>query len=396
VTTLREATLGPAYFRHRRLIEQSKHWSAAEISEYQQRRVRRLAARYGTAVTQKDDYRQDPRRFARWDLPPLTHTVRTGGTSGQPLRFSADTFARRQKERAYLFDIWSSAGYAPHDLRVVYRGNVHADLVHFDQLENAWIVSPSATTESQLSQLRTWVRTLPPFFLHVYPSSLYTFIDLLGEPLFRTLPVRGVLAGSEGFPEGERTAFERDFGLRVAHWYGHSEYAVLAYCCRHCAGFHFYPTYGQAELLDSGTDGLQRVIATSFNLIGTQFVRYDTGDLATPAAGECTNQFPRAATIVGRSQETFIDSSGRGRALGNYVFGIHGAFWDHIRDLQFVQDTPGLMRVRVVASPQADRGQIQQTLQRRLPMVSLDFEYVPVIERGQNGKRRYFVSGGAA
>lgn len=396
MTTLREAVLGPAYYRHRRLIEESKHWSAAEISEYQQRRVQRLAARYGTAVTQKDDYRADPGRFARWDLPLLSHTVRTGGTSGQPLRFTADTFARRQKERAYLFDIWSSAGYAPHDLRVVYRGNTRAELIHFDRLENAWIVSPSATTEAQLGRLRSWVRTLPAFFLHVYPSSLYTFIDLLGEPLFRTLPVRGVLAGSEGFPQGERDAFERDFGVRVAHWYGHSEYAVLAYCCRHCQGFHFYPTYGMAELVDSGTDGLQRVVATSFNLIGTHFVRYDTGDLGTPAVGECTNHFPRAASITGRSQETFVDSSGRSRALGNYVFGIHGPFWDHIRDLQFVQDTDGLLRVRVVASPGADRGEIQQTLRQRLPMVSLDFEYVPVIERGQNGKRRYFVRGGAA
>ena len=50
------------------------------------------------------------RRYSRWDMPLLTHTVRTGGTSGQPLRFTADTFARRQKERAYLFDIWSHIG----------------------------------------------------------------------------------------------------------------------------------------------------------------------------------------------------------------------------------------------------------------------------------------------
>ena len=72
-------------------------------------------------------------------------------------------------------------GYAPHDLRVVYRGNVHRGLVRFNRVENAWIVSPSATTEQQLGRLRRWVRTLPPFFLYVYPSSLFTFIDLLGE-----------------------------------------------------------------------------------------------------------------------------------------------------------------------------------------------------------------------
>src|ERR1700746_3319819 len=111
MTGIREHLLGPSYFHHRRLIEKSKNWSAGEIREYQATRFRRLIRRYGDEITQKDDYRRSPGRYARWELPLLTHTVRTGGTSGQTLRFTADTFARRQKERAYLFDIWSQVGY---------------------------------------------------------------------------------------------------------------------------------------------------------------------------------------------------------------------------------------------------------------------------------------------
>ncbi len=168
-------------------------------------------------------------------MPLLTHTVRTGGTSGQPLRFTADTFARRQKERAYLFDIWSQVGYAPYDLRVRYAGDIHGGMLRYNRLENVWIVSPGATVERELGGLRRWLRTLPPFFLHVYPSSLYTFIDLVGEDLFRSLPVRGVIAASEMFPAGEQLRFEQEFGIKIAHWYGHSEYAVLAYCCRDAA-----------------------------------------------------------------------------------------------------------------------------------------------------------------
>ena len=71
------------------------------------------------------------------------------------------------------------------------------------------------------------------------------------------------------------------------------------------------------------------------------------------------------------------------------MFGIHGSFWDQIRDLQFVQDKEGSLQVRLVANPGADRNQIQCTLERRLPMVRLQFEYNPVIERSPNGKRRY-------
>ncbi len=269
-------------------------------------------------------------------------------------------------------------------------------MLRYNRLENVWNVSPGATVERELGSLRQWLGTLPPFFLHVYPSSLYTFIDLVGEDLFRSLPVRGVIAASEMFPASEQLRFEQEFGIKIAHWYGHSEYAMLAYCCRDCRGFHFYPTYGHVELLSSEIEGCRRVVASSFNRMGTQFVRYDTGDLAVDPVGSCANDnYSRASSIVGRSQETFVDLSGRRRSLYGYAFGDldHDAFYDQIRDIQFVQDKAGCLLVRIVTNPGAERDQIQQTFERRIPMAKLEFEYVSAIERSPSGKRRYFVDG---
>lgn len=395
MTSVREGLLGPSYFYHRQLIGKSKTWSRDQVGEYQAARLRPALSKYGDRVTTKDDYRRDLPRYTPWSLPVLTHTVRTGGTSGQPLRFIADTFARRQKERAYLFDIWSRIGYSPFDLRVRYAGDIHGDLAQYNRLENVWNISPAATVESRLGELREWIRTIPPFFLHIYPSSLYTFIDLVGEKTFRGLPVRGIIAASEMFPPEQQQRFEADFGMKIAHWYGHSEYAILAYGCRDCHGFHFYPTYGQLELLPSETEGCQRVIASSFNKIGTQFIRYDTGDLAIAAEGSCAaDNFPRVSAIVGRSQETFIDNTGRRRSLFGYAFGDldHGTFWDNIRDLQFVQAQPGKLLVRLVLNHGANRGLIERTFEKRMPMTALTFEYVETINRSPSGKRRYLVN----
>jgi phenylacetate-CoA ligase len=394
MTGFRESLLGPSYFYHRRLIRDSKGWSKTEISDYQETRLRPLIERYGEEVTNKADYQRDLRRYTRWDVPPFTRVVRTGGTSGQPLRFTADTFARRQKERAYLFDIWSQVGYAPYDLRVRYAGDFHGGMLRYNRLENVWVVSPGATVEGKLAEFRQWLGTLPPFFLHVYPSSLYTFIDLVGEDLFRSLPIRGIIAASEMFPTDEQLTFEQGFGIKIAHWYGHSEYATLAYCCRDCRGFHFYPTYGHMELLPSETEGCRRVVATSFNRLGTQFVRYDTGDLAVDAITGCgRDNFLRSSAIVGRSQETFVDSSGRRRSLFGYAFGDldHDAFYDQIRDIQFVQEKPGCLRVRIVTNPGAEKDKIELAFEHRFPVARLEFEYVSAIERSPSGKRKYFV-----
>ena len=90
---------------------------------------------------------------------------------------------------------------------------------------------------------------LRPFFLHVYPSSLMFLIDFFGEQRFSEFPIKGILAGSEAFPLEQMKWFKDKFKIEVAHWYGHSEYAILARFCNECEEFHFYPTYGKMTLL---------------------------------------------------------------------------------------------------------------------------------------------------
>ncbi len=328
---IRDILLGPGYHHHKRLIERSRQWSPTEIMQYQHTRIRRLTRRYGDTITIKDDYRRHPARFARWDLPPLTYDIHTGGSTYAPLFFKGDTLIRRQKECAYIFDIWSEVGYKPYDLRVVYRDDTGEQLVRYSRMPNAYVISPQATTEDRVAELRKWIRTVPPFFLHVYPSSIYPLIDLLGDDLFRSLPIRGILAGSESFPLGERRQLELEYGIKIAHWYGHSEYAALAYACRVCDGFHFYPTYGAVEMQSSDKANVWRNQALSYNRIGTQFVRYDTEDMAALQFQKCAaTNFPRVGEILGRAAETFVDRHGRKRAVLAYVPGCEGGFWDGI------------------------------------------------------------------
>lgn len=389
---LRQALLGPGYWYHRWLLNRSKAWSDAQQRSFQNRKILKVFERYGrSAIRPKSEYVENQRIYNRWCLPGLTKQMRTGGTTGSPLTFYMDTLLRRQKERAYLFDIWRSAGYRPFDLRVIYRGNTGKGLITYQWFENCYIISPEILTRHNAAALASFLKRCPPFFLHVYPSSLFTFIDIIGETAFAELPVRGVLAGSEAFPPSQHEAFTRRYRLPISHWYGHSEYATLARSCNACHGFHFYPTYGHTELVETA-GGFHRIVATSFNAIGTQFVRYDTSDLAKPSTKVCPEPFMRVDAIEGRQQDFFIDRAGQRRSFGPYLFGIHDEFWEKIRAIQFRQEQAGWLDVKVVPKRDADRRWLEKYLSQRFCHCDLRFSYVERIETTQQGKHRYYLS----
>lgn len=383
--------MGPAYFYHKSLIKDSKSWSSQDILEYQRKTTSPIFERYGTAIRDKSHYRNNINKYNSKCIPGLTITVRTGGTTGTPFSFMMDRFFRRQKERAYIFDIWSDAGYSPFDTRVVFRGSSEKKLITYNSIENAWLISPSHLNKESIKDVKDLLGRLEPFFLHVYPSSLLSLINLIGVDFFSSLPIRGVLAGSESFPIGQLDSFKKDFKIPIAHWYGHSEYAALARYCENCQGFHFYPTYGFTEFAPLEKD-LHKIIATSFNKIGTRFVRYDTGDLAKKNQESCSQPFPRVQSIIGRSQEFFIGRDSCQYAFGPFLFGIHSEFWEKIDNIQFIQELPGEIHIQIVSKPGTHCEWLEKFLKTRFKVVEVKISYVGEIKKTEAGKHRYFIN----
>ncbi len=383
---LRYVILWLPYVIHRNLINRSKFWSAEQVGKYKNGRVYNADAR---DIKPKSEYQQNLKKYSKYLVPGLVRKVSTGGTTGQPFVFYMDTFWTRQKERAYIHDIWSYAGYKAFDLRVIFRGDSAKREITYDFLENSWNIPANFATSENKEEINTFLEKLDSFFLHVYPSSLFTLIDFLGEKQFRKLSVKGVLAGSEAFPVEQMNSFINKYEVPVAHWYGHSEYAVLARYCKDCNGFHFYPTYGAVQFRkDSGS---YKILANSYNEIGTKFIRYDTGDKAVISDQSCqVDSFDTVNSIEGRSQEYFIDNEGLSRAFGPFLFGIHGVFWERISTVQFAQALSGVLSIRLRAEPDV-REWCEKYLSDRFSVVDIEFDYEAPIVKTRAGKHRYFI-----
>jgi len=390
VINWREIILGYPYYKHKHLIKKTKKWNSYRVLDYNNQKLKNHS---GNNITAKKDYLKRTESFKNRVFSFLTTKVTTGGTTGIPFVFDRDILCSRQKERAYIFDIWKDVGYKPFDLRVIYRGNVSnkGKLISYNLFENAYIIDPRNLNEKSKSVLLEQLKKLPPFFLHVYPSSLFAFVQAIGNENFKNLKIKGVLAGSEAFPKGQMESFSKNFKIPIAHWYGHSEYAVLAkYCFRNDA-FCFYPTYGAVEFLQTKDPDIYSIIATSFNKIGTQFIRYDTQDFCTKSGMEnCSdNNFITAKTIIGRGQDFFYDKEGNTNAFGPYLFGMHGVFWNCFDKIQFVQEKKGSMSVLIQNEKNEKLRYILK--ERFLDKVELEFFIVDTIPLTTSGKHRYFI-----
>lgn len=376
---VRILALGPAYLWAKFKIYKSKKQHYKIDTD--------LSAKY---VKDKSYYQKHLLDNTKLPYFPLCKKITTGGTTGEPFVFFMDTFWTRQKERAYIHDIWSYVGYKPFDLRVMFRGNSSNSKISYNFFENAWNIPANYAIEENKEEIIKFLSSLDKFYLHVYPSSLDTLIQFLGEECFRNLKVAGVLAGSESFPLNKMKAFQQKYGIQIAHWYGHSEYALLARLCKHCEEFHFYPTYGKLSLCGEGIE--KEIIATSFNKIGTQFINYRTGDKAIPSQSSCKlDSFPKIKEISGRNQEFFYCRENKQRAFGPFLFGIHGDFWEKVNSIQFLHDEVGKLKVRLRCK-ESFREDIEKYIEDRFSLVDIEFDYDSAIEKTKLGKHRYFIN----
>ena len=380
---LRQLVLGPAYFKHLVLIKKSKLWSQKKILDYKNNGNELLTYNTKVDITKNSD------KFLNSSPIFPLRKVRTGGTTGEPFVFYQDTFSSRQKERAYLFDIWGRIGYEKFDYRIVVRGNMPSHDKKYSFFENALVISQNFFVEENKIELETLFRK-KSFFLHVYPSTLFFLIDFWGLEKFKTFPISGVFAGSEAFPISQMNWFKQNFDIQIAHWYGHSEYAILARFCNACSQFHFYPTYGRVELFQEGETDL--ILANSFNSYGTVFKNYFTGDYAEKSTQVCEiDNFFKLKNITGRIQEFIFDRELNKRAFGPYLFGIHSDFWDFIVSIQFIQKEKGKLEVKFVKSDSFNETKFLNVIKERFKLFELDFNEVDKIEKTKNGKHKSLI-----
>jgi phenylacetate-CoA ligase len=419
----------PYYLEWIRFLKKSEKWDKKRIEEYQLEKIKEITVYayenipgyrelYDKAgvnpykIRSFEDFREFPvvtKEMIRDNLDKFSKKIRgskyvtTGGSTGIPFGFYRDkiAFARELASKAYQY---YRIGWKEGDRQLVLRGLVIPSPNHikyyprFNELRcSSYFLTPDWMWLYYKKALE-----FKPKWLKCYPSSGYIFAKFLKENNLKIPSIKGVLCASENLYDFQKQLLKEVFNCRVFSHYGHYEMAVLAGFCEFTDYYHVLPQYGFAELLDKNGKPVTKagemgeIVATSFIMKATPFIRYRTLDLAVLKGWRCSlckRPYQLWTKIEGRMQEFIITKNNR--YISMTAINMHDDIFDHIKQFQFFQDKKGEVVFRFIPKPSCTP-EIVEDMKKRLLIklgsdVDLFMQKVKNIPLTPRGKYRFLI-----
>jgi phenylacetate-CoA ligase len=424
---IKRSRYGPGFWRMLTDVESRSFWSADQIYEFRDARVRafvqhcertvpyyrRKFRELGVSsadirnaddirilpILTKQEVRDNYADFISEAVPKHLHiTVQTSGTTGAGFNVTST--------ESQLDEIWAVwwryrrwHGIGVHTPHAVFGGRLvvpvsqtqppfwRKNWASHQILFSSQHLSP-ANVHSYVRQLR---RSRLPW-LHGYPSLLALIAAHLLESGEKLPSVRWVTTGAENLLPNQSALLERAFAVHPRQHYGMAEAAANISECER-GSMHVDEDFSLVEFVPDPVSSSYRVIGTNLSNLVIPLLRYDVQDLAYIESQQCACGRPGRVVkyIDGRQEDYIILRNGARVACMNRAM----AQATNVHEAQFQQDRPGevtLVIVRGDSYSDADEFRIRAELFRRLGDTTVHIRYVDRIDRGPNGKLRLIKS----
>lgn len=330
----------------------------------------------------------------------------TGGSTGSPLVFYYDSDRLDSRVAATLrHNRW--AGWNPGDKAAVIWG-APQDLARSPRLRDRvrdWIqdrrilLDASALDERSMASFTVALRRYKPRILQAYSNTLGLYAQYLRSRGIDDIRPQGIVCSAEVLTAENRNLIEETFGCRVFDRYGCREFAVIASECEVHDGMHINAENLLVEVLVDGRsrrDESGQIVVTDLQNLSMPLLRYAIKDVGRILTHECTcpRKLPLLAMGGGRSTDFLLATTGAivsGIVIATYVAtNVPG-----IRQVQFLQDAPGMIKIRLVKglewSPAA-LAQLETNARQYLGQdMRFEFEFCTVIPSEKSGKYRFSI-----
>lgn len=201
----------------------------------------------------------------------------------------------------------------------------------------------------------------------------------------------GIFSTAEMLDDEQRALMERAFGCKVFNQYGSREIPNIACECRH-GNMHVFTD--MVFLESQGWPNEDQLLVTALTNRLMPMIRYAIGDSGRLKEGECSCGSPFPLMEMGLCRQNDLVRAPDGRRIHPSYFNrlLYGL--TQVEHYQFVQDEPGKIVLRLVASAPLDPA-IADRLRagvRRDTGLECALDHVKAIERTVSGKHRFVIS----
>lgn len=247
---------------------------------------------------------QDALLAGNLEATPRTF-LHTTGSSGHSMQI---TRGRREERlwRAQGLRIWMEHGLHWRDKKAQF--NHQAGTRHYFQnlgISNTQWIDPMVPAE----ELQNHFLEAKADWLISTPTVLRRLATAVAETAGHLPPLRGIFCQGELLDAQTKNMAYKVFGIMPVDVYTLTEVGYVAWQCERCESLHVNADTHLVEVLHKGKPAgpgvLGRLIVTDLYNRAMPFLRYDTGDLAIAAGGDCGcgRRFPCLKSIEGRRRD---------------------------------------------------------------------------------------------
>lgn len=355
ILPLGDLATGQSVAKHLKFLLQSQSWSANEIREFQEQRLKKIIRHsvetvpyyselfnnHGIRIEDVktvDDLKRIPiltkeiikkeglSRFISSTFPTNKRLQKSSsGSTGEPLFYYTTKDAYSMNIAANLRG-WYDMGFRLGDRYIKLSQNPRKNPLKRlqDSISNNMYLATNPLIESNFEFILEAIEKYKPKIIRCYPDPLlFLARHRAKSKKFNYSPLAITTTGNTLYQE-TREEIETAFGCKIFDSYSCEGNSNVFECHTHSC-YHSAEEYGITEVLDEYgakiTNGVGRLVSTDLWNLAHPFIRYDTQDFVEVASDPCIcgQQHLKIIRILGRDNDVIEMESGRKFIVHNFT-----------------------------------------------------------------------------
>ena len=331
--------------------------------------------------------------------------MNTGGSTGEPLIFYVDR-RRIGYDRAAHLRARRWWGIDIGEKEIVLWGSP-IELSTQDKLKdirdwlfNTRLLSAFKMSEAMMFKYAKIIKKYRPKHIFGYPSSIYLFSQFLKKHNIdlSNIGIKVIFVTADMLYDFQRKTIQETFQCPVANGYGGRDSGFIAHECpagsMHITEDIYVEFINTNKPVEPGERG--EIIVTHLDNYVMPFIRYRTGDVASPENKICVcgRSSPLMSNIEGRTTDFIITPSGKIMHALSLIYILRDL--EGIEAFKIIQKKKDYLIIKIVKNQKftaKTQNKIKDEIIKTMESpVHIEFQFVNEIEPEKSGKYRYVIS----